>query len=230
MPTFVIASPKGGAGKSTSALLLADQLASNGGKVTLIDADPNKPLSKWSKRAAIPKGLTVMADVTEESIIEEVDAAASVTPFVVVDLEGTASMTVAYAISRADLVIIPCQGSQLDAEEAAKAIKLIRQQEKAFKRRIPFAVVFTRTNAAIETRDIKDIRAQLAKNSIRVLRTELVERAAYRALFSYGGTLASLSPSQVSNLAAAIDNAKAFAAEVIATFRKISAPTEVEAA
>jgi hypothetical protein len=39
-------------------------------------------------------------------------------------LEGTASMTVAYAISRADLVLIPTQGSQLDAAEAAKAVKL----------------------------------------------------------------------------------------------------------
>ena len=32
-------------------------------------------------------------------------------------------MTVAYAISRADLVVIPAQGSQLDAAEAAKAIR-----------------------------------------------------------------------------------------------------------
>ena len=54
----------------------------------------------------------------------EIEAAARKTPFVVVDLEGTASMMVAYAISRADLVIIPTQGSQLDAAQAAKAIKL----------------------------------------------------------------------------------------------------------
>jgi chromosome partitioning protein len=41
-------------------------------------------------------------------------------------------MTVAYAVSRADLVIIPTQGSQLDAKQATKAIKLIQQQERAF--------------------------------------------------------------------------------------------------
>ena len=84
--------------------------------------------------------------MTEATVIDEIEVWAARVPFVVVDLEGTASMTVAYAISRADLVIIPVQGSQLDAAEAAKAIKLIRQQEKAFTRQIPHTVLFTRTS------------------------------------------------------------------------------------
>jgi chromosome partitioning protein len=147
MPTIVFASPKGGAGKSTSAVVLASELAGKGAAVTVIDADPNKPVSAWARRPGCPENLTVLADVSEESVIEEIEAAAARTPFVVVDLEGTASMMVAYAISRADLVIIPTQGSQLDAAEAAKAVKLIRQQEKAFGRRIPYAVLFTRTSA-----------------------------------------------------------------------------------
>jgi hypothetical protein len=57
-----------------------------------------------------------------------------------VDLEGTASMMVGYAMSRADLVIIPCQGSHLDATEAVKAIKLVEGQEKAFQKTIPSAI------------------------------------------------------------------------------------------
>ena len=44
MPTIVMASPKGGAGKSTSALLLTTELAAAESTVTLIDADPNRPL------------------------------------------------------------------------------------------------------------------------------------------------------------------------------------------
>ena len=63
--------------------------------------------------------LTVISDILEEAIIDMIEEAAAKTAFVVVDLEGTASMTVAYAISRADLVVIPVQGSQLDAAEAA---------------------------------------------------------------------------------------------------------------
>jgi chromosome partitioning protein len=124
MPTIVFASPKGGVGKSTAAVLLATELASHGGSVTMIDADPNRPLTQWASRPGKPKKLTVIATTTEESIIDTIEKAALQTTFVIVDLEGTASMMAGYAMSRADLVIIPAQGSHLDATEAVKAIKL----------------------------------------------------------------------------------------------------------
>lgn len=107
MPTIVFASPKGGVGKSTSAVLLATELATRGATVTTIDADPNKPLSRWARRPGKPDTLAVIADVTEDFIIDEIEKAAQKTAFVIVDLEGTASMMVGYAMSRSDLVIIP---------------------------------------------------------------------------------------------------------------------------
>ena len=60
-------------------------------------------------------------------------------------------------MSRADLVIIPAQGSHLDATEAVKAIKLVKGQEKAFQKKIPFAILFTRTSAAIRPRTLQSI-------------------------------------------------------------------------
>ncbi len=41
MPVIAFANPKGGSGKSTSALLLATELAVKGASVTIIDADPS---------------------------------------------------------------------------------------------------------------------------------------------------------------------------------------------
>jgi chromosome partitioning protein len=219
VPTIVFASPKGGAGKSTSAVVLASELAQKGAGVVVIDADPNRPVSTWAKRLGKPESLTVLSDVSEESIIDEIEAAAARAPFVVVDLEGTASMTVAYAISRADLVVIPVQGSQLDAAEAAKAIRLIRRQEKAFGRNIPHAVLFTRTSAAIRPRTLQHIRDELEGAGVPILRTQMHEREAFRAIFSFGGTLGTLEPGQVANLPAAAANARAFAAEVVAALR-----------
>ena len=134
MPTIVFASPKGGVGKSTSAVVLATELARRGAGVAVIDADPNRPVSQWARRPGCPESLTVVGDISEATIIDAIEGAAGKSAFVIVDLEGTASLTVAYAISRADLAIIPTQGSQLDAAEAAKAVTLIRQQEKAFGR------------------------------------------------------------------------------------------------
>jgi len=220
MPTIVFASPKGGAGKSTSAVVLACELARRGAAVTIIDADPNRPVSAWARRPGRPEGLEVIADVTEESVIDAIEGAATRVPFVIVDLEGTASLTVAYAISRADLVVIPSQGSQLDAAEAAKAVRLIRQQEKAFARRIPHAVLFTRTSAAIKPRTLQHIRGEFEAHGVPALETQMNEREAFRAIFSFGGTIDSLNAGQVGGLDGAVKNARAFAAEVVAMLRR----------
>src|SRR6202050_2959258 len=219
MPTIVFASPKGGVGKSTAAVLLATELASHGGTVTMVDADPNRPLTQWATRPGRPDKLTVISTTTEESIIDNIEKAAIMTTFVIVDLEGTASMMAGYAMSRADLVIIPAQGSHLDATEAVKAIKLVRGHEKAFQKKIPFAVLFTRTSAAIRPRTLQSIETEFSQNKIPMFGTQIHEREAYRALFAFGGTLADLDPAQVANVPAARLNAKVFAGEVIETLK-----------
>lgn len=219
MPIIVFASPKGGAGKSTSAVVLASELALRGAEVVIIDADPNRPVSSWAGRPGCPPTLSVLSDVTESSIIDEIEAAAARVPFVIVDLEGTASMTVAYAISRADLVIVPTQGSQLDAAEAVKAIRLIRQQERAFGRRIPYAVLLTRTSSAIRPRTLQHIRDEMARNEVPVLNSQMHEREAFRAIFSFGGALQGLSASQVGGIEGAIRNAQAMTGEVVSLLK-----------
>jgi chromosome partitioning protein len=227
MPTIVFASPKGGAGKSTSAVVLATELAGQGASVTIIDADPNKPVSRWTKRpGGKPAALAVIDDVSENAILDQIDQAATRTAFVVVDLEGTRSLMVGYAISRADLVIVPTQGSLLDATEAANAIRLVRNQEKASGRTIPTAVLFTRTSAALKPRSLRVIADELAQAGVKVLDVQMHERDAFRAIFSFGGSLADLDPTQVSNIPAAVANARAFAREVIALLR----PAKAEAA
>ncbi len=219
MPTIVFASPKGGAGKSTSAVVLATELAGRGATVAIIDADPNKPVSRWAGRPGKPETLTVVANVTEDSILDQIDQAARQAAFVIVDLEGTASLMVGYAISRADLVIVPTQGSLLDAAEAVKAIRLIRNMEKTAGKTIPTAILFTRTSAAIRPRSLQAIEAEFANSGVRVLETQMHERDAFRAIFSFGGSLSDLDRGQVGNVAAAIANARAFTAEVLSVIK-----------
>src|ERR1039458_52885 len=101
-------------------------------------------------------------------------------------------MMAGYAMSRADLVLIPAQGSHLDATEAVKAIKLVKSQEKAFQRKIPFAILFTRTSAAIRPRSLQSIETEFSGNKIPMFGTQINEREAYRALFAFGGTLTDL--------------------------------------
>ena len=56
MPTIVFASPKGGASKSTSTVVLVCELARRGAAVTIIDADPNRPVSAWPAAPAGRRG------------------------------------------------------------------------------------------------------------------------------------------------------------------------------
>ena len=216
MPTISFASSKGGAGKSTSAVLLATELAVRGTTVTIIDADPNQPVTRWGRKLGRPDSLTVVSNVTEETLIDAIDDAARKTAFVIVDLEGTASLMVAQAMSRADLVIIPVKGSELDAVEAIKAIKFIRRQERGYNRTIPFSLLFTQTNPAVRPRTLKSIEADMLKQGIPIFATALHERDAFRSIFSFGGTLGGLNTDLVRNVPAAIKNVREFTAEVIA--------------
>jgi len=219
MPTISFANPKGGAGKTTAALLLASELAVAGVTVTIIDADPEKWISQWAKLPGKPDQITVVSDVAEDTIMDEIAGAAAKTQFVVVDLEGTASLMVANAIGMSDLVVIPTQGASMDAKGAAKTIKLTRNQEKMARRPIPHAVLMTRTSAAIATRALRNVRDQMDSSGIDVFATSIVERAAYKDILDYGGTLEDLDPKQVSNLDKAIENAREFAGEVIEKVR-----------
>jgi chromosome partitioning protein len=137
------------------------------------------------------------------------------TPFVIVDLEGTASKIVIMAVSRADFVIVPTQGSQLDAEQAGRAFRVIQQQEKSVRRvqpdyKLPYAVLLTRTNPAIRTRTLKHIERGLIDADIPVFSTELNEREAFRAMFSFRQPLEHLNGADVANLDKAIKNAEEF--------------------
>lgn len=218
MPTIVFISPKGGVGKTTAALLLATQLA-RVARVSVVDADPNRPIKAWASGGYAPAKLSVVSDADEENIIDRIEAAAAASSFVVVDLEGTAAKIVLLAVSQADLVIVPTQGSQLDAEQASRALKVIRQQEKMSGRPVPYGVLLTRTNPAIRTRTMAHIERTLTDASVPLFATELNEREAFRAVFSFRRTLETLNPDDVGNLDKAAANAEAFAKEVIARLR-----------
>jgi len=224
MPTIAFVSPKGGVGKTTSAFLLASVFAKIC-DVTIIDADPNHPLETWALGGGAPERLKIISDVDEETIIERIEDAASKTPIVVVDLEGTASKTVIYAISQADFVVIPTQGSQLDANEASRAIRVVLQSEKLTGRPKPYAVLLTRTSPMIRARGLTHIQNGLIAAGIPVMETELNERDAFKAVFAFRQTLDDLNPADVPNLDKAKANVESLAREILT---KLQAQLEAE--
>ena len=215
MPVISFVSSKGGAGKTTSAVVLAGELLAAGRSLTLIDADPNRPLASWARLRTLPGALRVVTDDSAETIIDTIEEARERADFVIVDLEGTATDRIGFAVARSDLVLIPLQSSVLDAAEAAKSVKLVRQMWKVTGREIPYRVFFTRVPPAIRERTARDIEKQFTDALIPTLPAALIDRAAFRALFSLGGTLHDLEAGDVSGLDAARDNAGDFAQAVI---------------
>lgn len=220
MPIIAFANPKGGAGKTTAALLLASELAMRKAEVIIIDADPERWISQWGRLPGKPENIEIVSDVSEDSIVDQIEAAAARTQFVIIDLEGTASLMVANALGMSDLVVIPTQGGSMDAKGAAKMIRLIHNQERMVRRPIPHGVLMTRTSAAFASRSLKNVRAQLDAAGIDVFTTPIVERAAYRDIFDYGGLLSDLPTAQVSNLENARKNASAFTGEVLELIKR----------
>ncbi len=211
MPVIVIASPKGGAGKSTTAVLLGTELAYAGATVTMLDCDPNGSLTLWSQRGAIPPRISVLPDVGEADIIKTIRAHDTDGSVVIVDLEGVASRLVSRAISQADLVITPMRATTLDATIGVRALQLIAEEEEALGRNISHAVVFTMTRA-IRSKQHSGIEESLRGQGVDIIEPALMERAAFSALFEFGGDLHTM-PAQ-GRMEGAIENAGGFAQAV----------------
>ena len=188
MPVIVMASPKGGAGKSTCAVLLATEFARMGASVTILDCDPNKSLTRWASRG-LPEDMTLLSDVQRSELVTSIREADGDGRIVIVDLEGIASQIVSRAISQADLVIVPMQPTALDAEVGSEALGLVREEEEALGREIPHAVVLTKTSAAVKSRVQRELEAQLVAAGIDLIEPSLVLRAAFAELFAHGGDL-----------------------------------------
>jgi chromosome partitioning protein len=215
MPVIVFASLKGGTGKTTSSFLLATDLAHRGFHTTLLDSDPNHPIEKWKERGGHMDHLSIKINTSEESILEDIDTSNNHSAFTVVDLEGTANLSVAYAMMRADLVIIPTQRSTLDAGEAAKTIGLVKRQSLALQQPIACSLLLTRTSPAIRSKGLKRMLDNLDTQKIDMFQTEIHEREAFKAVFDYSTTLHHLNASQVSGIEKAKKNIDDFSTEVI---------------
>ena len=217
MPIIAISNPKGGTGKSTTALVLGTTLARHGASVTIFDCDPNRHVVAW-KDGPSRSSITVIGHADSSNIARMLKTEAAQTQFVIADLEGTASLLVASAILTADLTIIPTQGSAMDASQARRAISLIDDQAAVVGPR-RYRVLFTRTKPGFATRDERVIRDTLAAAGAPMFATDLAERAAYRSMFTFRQALEELDPQAVNGLDKAVENANAFASEVVDVLR-----------
>ena len=123
MPVISFANAKGGAGKTTAALLLACELARKGHRVTLIDADPQHWISRWHDISGDVPNISVISHVTMASIEHHIRENRDCTDCFLIDLPGTRSPLLATALGLSDHVLIPVQGCAMDARGGGIAVE-----------------------------------------------------------------------------------------------------------
>ena len=90
---------KGGIGKSTTAIHLASFLADRGGRVVLVDSDPNRTALNWSRRGCLP--CEVVDDRQAFRVVPGAD-------YVVVDTPARPDTDdLAELVKGADLLVLP---------------------------------------------------------------------------------------------------------------------------
>ena len=215
MPTVAFLNPKGGAGKTTAALLLALGAAAQGRKVAMIDADPNRPLGLWAALPGRPDGITIHPAPTEADLADALrEATASRAEWIILDTEGSPRQGLAFAQVKPDLVLTPLSSSPLETVQAVKAAEMVREAARKIRKPIAHACIFTRIPAAVRPKSLRRAVDLLRTAQIDILPTAIIEKEAFRTLFAVGGGLDALERSGTYGVASARANAAAYLAAV----------------
>jgi chromosome partitioning protein len=215
MPVITFANTKGGAGKTTMALVTAGELAKRGFRVAMLDADPQQWVSRWMTRTAEMAKFSIVPHIDAENIEQTVKDLKKRADYIVIDLPGGIGPLLAKGLGLSDHVFVPVQGCALDAAGGAQVLDILKKLETDCNIRIPHSVALTRVSSIITTRALLAVKGMLAKQGVPVLDTPLIERAAYRDMFDAGTTINALDPEAVSNLAKAQENARALVDEIV---------------
>lgn len=120
----------------------------------------------------------------------------------------------------------------MEARQAATAVRLVQTTASMMRAPINYTLLFTRTNAAFQSTDERDVRAEMETNNISTLQVRLAKRAPYTRIFRDGVLLtelpdivtnetasksASISEKAMKQVTSAIDNAREYAQAVIKT-------------
>lgn len=181
---------KGGVGKTTLAVHIADALARKENDVLLVDADPQGSALDW---AAAREGepLFPVAGLPKPSIHKELPALAKGYDFVVIDGPPRVYDVARSAIMASDLVLIPVQPSPYDVWAAKDIVDLIHEAA-VYRPKLKSAFVINRkiVNTALG-RDVSDA---LSEYPIPVLETAICQRVALTESAAQGQTVFETAP------------------------------------
>lgn len=196
MTTVCFVNPKGGVGKTTSALLFAEYCSEQNLGVTVLDLDPNANLvlfgqTRKDRGEFTPFNIQGRPDDIDD-VIDVIEDMQSKSDVLVVDLEGSRDKIATLALSQSDLAVIPMNGSAMEARQAAAAIKLIKSTEKMINSEIAQYCLFTRVNAGIAWTDERQVREELEGHGLNMFKNRLEMRSPFTQIFRDSALLSEL--------------------------------------
>ena len=180
-PIVAVVSVKGGAGKTSILAAMAAELAHRGEKVHLVDADAQGSLAAWHAIGGPLSSLPIAVDPSEKAAQKALEAARK--GLVLVDTGGAATRTLVAVLEVADIILIPCRPSGLDASRAQQALSLIDTVNQARRRKARAVVVL---NSCTRSAMLGHIRSELESSGVTVLRSEIGQRTAFAESFLHG--------------------------------------------
>jgi chromosome partitioning protein len=205
----VMATLKGGSGKSTAAACLASHSQLGGLRTALIDADPQASLLHWRDLGDPPIDLPIVAD-TSEAVAERARALAREAELVVIDTAGFRNRTMIEALSVADLAVIPIKASPLDIAAAVETVRLIEEINATEERRgRPMEYRLLLTQVTVGSAVARHVRNELAQSGYVLFEAELANRVVYAE-----ASIAGRMPIHLDGESAAARDGEAFAREV----------------
>lgn len=142
MRTVLIASSKGGAGKSTLATSLAAHFALQGKRTVLIDADRQQSASHWCEKRALLASAVLPIDGTRRGWDKQLPHDAQ---FAVIDAPaGAMAEDLEVFLARANAVIVPINPSMIDLEATVPFLNSLAAHARVKKGQLPVALVGNR--------------------------------------------------------------------------------------
>lgn len=207
------ASTKGGVGKTSLVMALATDLRRRNHSVLLLDCDPNRHLTEWVHRRD-DRDIRAIDEITEANVRQTVQEYAPNYDHTLIDLAGFGNLTMLYAFSVSDAVLVPTQQSYMDIKETVRTFKVVTDSVGVLRHTPACAVVVVRTQAAIQSRVDRHARELLAEHGVPALSTELIERSLLKEMTYTGRGPGEVEPGSNAdrNVAALSEEFQAFVA------------------
>jgi chromosome partitioning protein len=186
-----VAGQKGGAGKTTVAVNLAGEGIARGLRVLLVDADPQGSARTWVAVGAEGGYQVPVIAGGDATMHTSLPARAKGFDLVVVDTPPRAGEVQRSAIVVANVTIIPCGPSGVDAWALATTGDVLTQA-RAVKPKLRAAVIITKQRP--RTLVGRSAREVCEAAGFQVLRTELTDRVAYIEAMNAGRGVGAYAP------------------------------------